>query len=89
MLKKWMHMTKKDRAACMAATPRYVASITQKVYQNTLLLILIPVLGRMKYILSMTKYSNNSSEQSLISQEQQQRSLTLINFEEWVETNYP
>lgn len=88
-LKKWMHMTKKDRAACMAATPRYVASITQKVYQNTLLLILIPVLGRMKYILSMTKYSNNSSEQSLISQEQQQRSLTLINFEEWVETNYP
>lgn len=82
-------MTKKDRAACMAATPRYVASITQKVYQNTLLLILIPVLGRMKYILSMTKYSNNSSEQSLISQEQQQRSLTLINFEEWVETNYP
>ena len=37
----------------------------------------------------MTKYSNNSSGQSLISQEQQQRSLTLINFEEWVETNYP
>lgn len=37
----------------------------------------------------MTKYSNNSSEQSLISQEQQQKSLTLINFEEWVETNYP
>ena len=37
----------------------------------------------------MTKYSNNSSEQSLISQEQQQRSLTLINFEEWVEANYP
>ena len=33
-LKKWMHMTKKDRAACMAATPRYVASITQKVYQK-------------------------------------------------------
>ena len=37
----------------------------------------------------MTKYSNNSSEQSLISQEQQQKSLTLINFEEWVETYYP
>lgn len=37
----------------------------------------------------MTKYSNNSSEQSLISQEQQQRSLTPINFEEWVENNYP
>ena len=37
----------------------------------------------------MTKYSNNSSEQSLISQEQQQRSLTLINFEEWIEINYP
>ena len=37
----------------------------------------------------MTKYSNNSSEQSLISQEQQQKSLTLINFEEWVENNYP
>ena len=37
----------------------------------------------------MTKYSNNSSEQSLISQEQQKRSLTPINFEEWVETNYP
>ena len=37
----------------------------------------------------MTKYSNNSSEQSLISQGQQQRSLTPINFEEWVETNYP
>lgn len=61
----------------------------RKYIKNTLLLILIPVLGRMKYILSMTKYSNNSSEQSLISQEQQQRSLTLINFEEWVETNYP
>ena len=43
----------------------------------------------MKYIRSMTKYSNSSSEQSLISQGQQQRSLTLINFEEWVETNYP
>ena len=57
--------------------------------KSTLLPILIPVLGRMKYILSMTKYSNNSSEQSLISQEQQQRSLTPINFEEWVETNYP
>lgn len=37
----------------------------------------------------MTKYSNNSSEQSLISQEQQQKSLTQINFEEWIETNYP
>ena len=37
----------------------------------------------------MTKYSNNSSEQSLISRGQQQRSLTPINFEEWVETNYP
>ena len=37
----------------------------------------------------MTKYSNSSSEQSLISQEQQQKSLTLINFEEWVEANYP
>ena len=37
----------------------------------------------------MKKYSNNSSEQSLISQEQQQRSLTPINFEEWVEANYP
>ena len=61
----------------------------RKYIKNTLLLILIPVLGRMKYILSMTKYSNNSSEQSLISRGQQQRSLTLINFEEWVETNYP
>ena len=61
----------------------------RKYIKNTLLPILIPVLGRMKYILSMTKYSNNSSEQSLISQEQQQRSLTLINFEEWVEANYP
>lgn len=61
----------------------------RKYIKNTLLLILIPVLGRMKYILSMTKYSNNSSEQSLISQGQQQRSLTPINFEEWVETNYP
>lgn len=61
----------------------------RKYIKNTLLLILIPVLGRMKYILSMTKYSNNSSEQSLISQEQQKRSLTPINFEEWVETNYP
>ena len=37
----------------------------------------------------MTKYSNNSSEQSLISQGQQQKYLTPINFEEWVETNYP
>ena len=43
----------------------------------------------MKFIQSMTKYSNNSSGQSLISQEQQQRSLTPINFEEWAETNYP
>lgn len=32
--KKWSHMTKKDRAACIAATPRYVASITNKVYQK-------------------------------------------------------
>ena len=47
------------------------------------------MLGRTKFIQSMTKYSNNSSGQSLISQEQQQRSLTPINFEEWVETNYP
>lgn len=43
----------------------------------------------MKYILSMTKYSNSSSEQSLISQEQQQRSLTQINIEEWSDTYYP
>lgn len=33
-LKKWQHMTKKDRKACIEATPRYVASITQKVYQK-------------------------------------------------------
>ena len=33
-LKKWQHMTKKDRKACIEATPRYVDSITQKVYQK-------------------------------------------------------
>lgn len=33
-LNKWLHMTKKDRAACIAATPKYVASITNKVYQK-------------------------------------------------------
>lgn len=43
----------------------------------------------MKYILSMTKYSNNSSEQSLILQGQQQRSLTQISIEEWTDTYYP
>lgn len=43
----------------------------------------------MKYILSMTKYSNSSSEQSLISQGQQQRSLTPISIEEWADTYYP
>lgn len=43
----------------------------------------------MKYILSMTKYSNSSSEQSLILQGQQQRSLTPISIEEWADTYYP
>lgn len=33
-LKKWLHMTKKDRCACIEATPRYVASVTSKVYQK-------------------------------------------------------
>lgn len=33
-LSKWHHMRKKDRAACIQATPKYVASITQKVYQK-------------------------------------------------------
>ena len=33
-LKKWLHMTKKDRRACIEATPRYVASVTSKVYQK-------------------------------------------------------
>lgn len=33
-LKKWLHMSKKDRIACIEATPRYVASITSKVYQK-------------------------------------------------------
>lgn len=37
----------------------------------------------------MTKYSNNSSEQSLISQGQQQRSLTPINIEDWTKAHYP
>ncbi len=32
--KKWARMTKKDREACIMATPRYVASITNKVYQK-------------------------------------------------------
>ena len=32
--KKWQHMTKRDRQACMQATPRYVASISSKVYQK-------------------------------------------------------
>lgn len=33
-LKKWQHMTKRDRQACIEATPKYVASITEKVYQK-------------------------------------------------------
>ena len=37
----------------------------------------------------MTKYSNSSSEQSLILQGQQQRSLTPISIEEWADTYYP
>ena len=37
----------------------------------------------------MTKYSNNSSEQRLTLQKRQQRTLTQINFEEWLKNNYP
>ena len=37
----------------------------------------------------MTKYNSSSNEQSLISQERQQRSLTQINIEEWIDTYYP
>jgi hypothetical protein len=33
-MRKWAHMPKKDRRACLEATPRYVASITNKVYQK-------------------------------------------------------
>lgn len=33
-LKKWQRMSKKDRIACIEATPRYVASITSKFYQK-------------------------------------------------------
>lgn len=33
-LKKWQHMSKKDRTACLAATPKYVASVSTKVYQK-------------------------------------------------------
>jgi hypothetical protein len=33
-LKKWLHMSKKDRQACITATPKYVASVTNKVYQK-------------------------------------------------------
>ncbi len=33
-LKKWQHMSKRDRLACIEATPRYVASVTAKVYQK-------------------------------------------------------
>lgn len=33
-LKKWQHMSSKDRAACISATPRYVASIANKVFQK-------------------------------------------------------
>lgn len=33
-LKKWMRMSKKDRQACLAATPLYVKTITSKQYQK-------------------------------------------------------
>lgn len=33
-LRKWHHMSKKDRIACINATPRYVASVSSKVYQK-------------------------------------------------------
>lgn len=33
-LRKWQHMNRKDRVACIGATPRYVASVTTKVYQK-------------------------------------------------------
>lgn len=33
-LKRWMRMPKKDRAACIAATPAYVRSVTEKQYQK-------------------------------------------------------
>lgn len=33
-LKKWMRMSKKDRQACLAATPAYVQTITAKQYQK-------------------------------------------------------
>lgn len=33
-LRKWARMPKKDREACLEATPRYVASITNKFYQK-------------------------------------------------------
>lgn len=33
-IRKWRHMSKKDRIACINATPKYVASVTLKVYQK-------------------------------------------------------
>lgn len=33
-MRKWAQMPKKDRKACIEATPRYVASITNKVFQK-------------------------------------------------------
>ncbi len=42
----------------------------------------------MKYILNMMNLQD-SNKQSLISQEQQQRSLTQIDVTEWLNTNYP
>ena len=33
-MRKWAQMPKKDRRACIEATPRYVASITNKVFQK-------------------------------------------------------
>ncbi len=33
-LQKWARMSQKDRKACVEATPRYVASITNKVFQK-------------------------------------------------------
>lgn len=33
-LRRWMRMSKKDRMACIAATPAYVRSVTEKQYQK-------------------------------------------------------
>ena len=33
-LKRWMRMSKKDRLACITATPAYVRSVSEKQYQK-------------------------------------------------------